>query len=183
MNIVESRISGVYLLTTSVLEDDRGFFLEAYKSSALSAVLGRPHRFAQTNHSRSQARVLRGFRKEPWDKLIYISRGRALCVVADPRPESETFGQTEMFDLGDAPGARHRLFVPNGVCNAFYCFTETDYINDVSEEFNPHTRWGIAWNDPTFAVAWPDASPILSPSDQSLPTLQSLFPSHELFQS
>jgi dTDP-4-dehydrorhamnose 3,5-epimerase len=108
-------------------------------------------------------------------------RGTATCVVADVRRDSPTFGKHAKFLLGDAPGEYLRLFVSQGLANAFYCHTETDYINDVSEEFNPKTRSGVAWNDPTLAVDWPTATPILSQADSAQPTLRSLFPDHRLF--
>lgn len=182
MEVVTTSIEGLLLLKTTVLEDRRGFFLESHKESALSEVLGRPHRFAQANHSRSAKNTLRGFHKEAWDKLIYVVRGTALCVAADTRPESPTFGEHEAFLLGDAPGQRHRIFVPEGMSNAFYCLTEVDYFNDVSGEYDPGSRGGFAWNDPTVAVDWPCDEPLLSPKDASLGPLSSLFPDHPRFK-
>ncbi len=164
-----------------MIDDDRGFFLENHKETVLSAALGRPHRFAQANHSRSQANTLRGFRKEPWDKLIYVVHGTAICAVVDTRPDSPTFGRFETVTLGDPPGRRWRLFVPKGVSNAFYCLTEVDYFNDVSGEYTPHERFGFIWNDPDVGVDWPCAQPILSETDRHQPRLRTLFPDHPFF--
>ena len=148
MPVERTSITGLFVVRWPVYEDSRGFFKQSYHASELRAVLGRNPQLQQGNHSRSHAGVLRGFHLEPWDKLLYVVRGTAICAVADPRPDSPTFGQHAKFLLGDAPGERLRLFVSQGLANAFYCYTETDYINDVSEEFNPKTRIGVAWNDP-----------------------------------
>jgi dTDP-4-dehydrorhamnose 3,5-epimerase len=43
-------------------------------------------RFVQPNHARSQLGVLRGFHADPWDKLVYVSLGTVLAVIADIRP-------------------------------------------------------------------------------------------------
>jgi dTDP-4-dehydrorhamnose 3,5-epimerase len=155
--------------------DSRGLFRQTYQAGGLEHVIGRHLRLRQGNHSRSHAGVLRGFHLEPWDKLVYVVRGTAFFAVADLQPKSPTFGQTATVLLGDAPGSAVRVFVPQGFANAFYCLTEVDYINDVSEEFDPTNRRGVIWNDPTLGVKWPSTAPQLSESDQRLPTLATLF--------
>ncbi|MFT4195315.1 dTDP-4-dehydrorhamnose 3,5-epimerase family protein [Ottowia sp.] len=178
MPVQTTPIDGLLVVTWDTVRDERGFFKQSYQHGELAQALGREPRLRQGNHSRSQARVLRGFHLEPWDKLIYVPRGLATCVVADVRPASPTFGQTARFLLGDSPGRLDRLFIHSGLANAFYSHTETDYLNDVSEEFDPAGRGGVAWNDPHLNVPWPDAEPILSPADRRQPTLRALFPEH-----
>lgn len=178
MPVQLTAIDGLLVVAWDALLDERGLFKHTYQHSELTQALGREPRLRQGNHSRSHARVLRGFHVEPWDKLIYVPRGLATCVVADVRPDSPTFGRTERFLLGDAPGRLDRVFIHRGLANAFYCHAETDYLNDVSEEFDPAGRGGVAWNDPDLAVTWPDAHPILSDADRRQPTLKTLFPGH-----
>ena len=178
MSVERTAIDGCLIVRNRVIEDERGFFLETYKQSAIREALGREHRFAQGNHSRSRAGVLRGFHVEPWDKLIHVASGRALIVVADPRPDSPTFGAHVRIELGDAPGTRDRVFVATGLGNAFYCHTEVDYLNDVSAEFDPATRGGFAWDDPFLGIDWPEASPVLSPKDAALERLSDRHPDH-----
>lgn len=181
MPVVQTSIAGLYVVKWEEIFDARGFFRQTYQFGELSTALGRDLRLRQGNHSRSHPRVLRGFHREPCDKLIYVVRGHATCVVADTRPESATFGTALSFEMGDSPGRRIRLFVREGLANAFYCHTEVDYLNDVSEEFDPSNRSGVAWNDPTLDIPWPDRDPILSDSDRQLMTLQQLYPDHSRF--
>lgn len=157
------------------VDDDRGFFGQTYQAGELEQLLGRPLRLRQGNHSRSRRGVLRGFHLEPWDKLAYVVRGTALFAVADLRVDSPTFGRTETVLLGDPPGLPARVFVPRGFANAFFCLTEVDYINDVSEEFDPANRRGVIWNDPTLGVKWPTVEPLLSAADRRLPTVAEIF--------
>lgn len=180
MSIEATPISGLFVVRGREFDDRRGFLRQMHQIRELAEVLGYEPRLLQGNHSRSHAGVLRGFHIEAWSKLIYIVRGTATCVVADPRPESPTFGRTESFVMGDR-GAGIRLFVSEGLANAFYCHSETDYLNDVSDYFDPLGRRGIIWNDPDLAVAWPSRSPILSDIDAGLPTLRELFPDHPNF--
>jgi dTDP-4-dehydrorhamnose 3,5-epimerase len=181
MTVSPGAIAGVFVVTSPKFEDRRGFFREHYRYSELAAALGREPRMRQGNHSRSCAGVLRGFHTEPWDKLLYVARGTALCVVADTRPASPTFARHQSFLMGDPPGEHTRVFVSEGLSNAFYCFTEVDYLNDVSEEFSPERRGGVLWTDETLAVEWPSRSPILSDVDANLPTLRTLYPLHPRF--
>jgi len=173
MPVTKTAIGGVLVIRWPDFGDGRGVFRQTYQTREMAAVLQREVRFLQGNHSRSRARVLRGFHAEEWDKCIYVARGTATCVVADIRRGSKTFGQTQSFVLGDSPGERVRLFISKGLCNAFYCHTEVDYLNEVSEEFDPSRRAGIIWNDPDLAVSWPDPDPIISEPDAQLPTLRS----------
>ena len=181
MPVTRTSIAGLYVVSWAIISDSRGFFKHTYQFSELSRALGRDPRMRQSNHSRSSAGVLRGFHTEPWDKLIYVVRGTATCVIADTRSDSPTFARTESFLLGDSPGRRDRLFVSRGLSNAFYCHSETDYLNDVSEEFDPSGRYGVAWNDPTLNVDWPDRAPILSEADAGQPLLRDLHPEHPIF--
>lgn len=178
MPVHDTSISGCLRISWETRGDERGFFRQTYQYGEISDAIGRPLRMRQGNHSRSAPNVLRGFHTEPWDKLIYVVRGLATCVVADVRPDSPTFGSTEMFLLGDAPGQRDRVFISRGLANAVYCHNEVDYLNDVSEEFDPRNRTGVRWNDPTLAVRWPTDAPILSEVDRNQPFLRDLFPQH-----
>lgn len=181
MEVKPTKIEGLLIVTSEMITDRRGFFRESYRWSPLAEALGRKPRFRQNNHSRSSAGVLRGLHTEAWDKLFYVVRGTALCVVADARPDSSTFGKHERFLLGDTPGEFKRIFACEGLSNGFYCLTEVDYINDVSEEFDSGNRGGIKWSDETLGVEWPDDSPILSEADANLPSLKDIFPDHPIF--
>ncbi|MET4575713.1 dTDP-4-dehydrorhamnose 3,5-epimerase family protein [Ottowia thiooxydans] len=178
MPVLSTSISGLLVVTWDMRHDERGYFKQTYQHGELAQALGREPRLRQGNHSRSRAKVLRGFHIEPWDKLIYVPRGLATCVVADVRPDSLTFGTSLQFLLGDSPGRLDRLFIHRGLANAFYSHAETDYLNDVSEEYTPKGRGGVAWNDPHLNVSWPDTAPILSDADRQQPTLSTLFPRH-----
>lgn len=182
MTVQSTSIEGLYVVTWPLVVDARGFFRQTYQHGELSAAIGRELRMRQGNHSRSAANVLRGFHTEPWDKLIYVVRGLATCVIADVRPDSPTFCQTESFLLGDEPGQRMRLFVSRGLSNAFYCHAETDYLNDVSEEFDPSNRHGVAWNDPMSGVQWHTDAPTVSEADRNQPFMKDLFPNHPKWQ-
>ena len=177
--IERTAIDGLLLVRSDTHEDERGFFRQTYLASELQHVLGRAPRLAQGNHSRSAAGVVRGFHAEPWDKLIYVARGTAFCAVADLRADSPTFAAVVTVTLGDPPGERARLFIAEGLGNAFAALDEVDYLYDISEEWTPHAdKRAVAFDDPDLAVDWPVADPVVSPADADNPTLRERFPDH-----
>jgi dTDP-4-dehydrorhamnose 3,5-epimerase len=175
MSIEETAIAGLYVVRQPTHGDARGFFRQTYQRSELASALGREPAFAQGNHSRSEAGVLRGFHAEPWDKFVYVARGTAFCAVADIRADSPTCGEVATFHLGDQPGERVRLFIAEGLANAFCAITEVDYLYDVGAEWRPDVpKRAVAWDDPDLAVPWPVAEPIVSAGDRANPTLAEL---------
>lgn len=179
MPVEATSIAGLFVVRWDTHGDDRGFFRQTYQQSELAAELGREVTLRQGNHSRSEAGVLRGFHAEPWDKLVYVARGTAFCAIADLRPDSDTFSEVATFRLGDPPGERLRLFVAEGLGNAFFTETEVDYVYDVTGEWAPGIdKRAVAWDDPDLAVDWPATDPELSAADRANPTLRERFPSH-----
>jgi dTDP-4-dehydrorhamnose 3,5-epimerase len=180
MTVERTRIDGLLVLRWGTHPDDRGFFRQTYQLRELEEELGRAVSWKQGNHARSVPGALRGFHAEPWDKLVYVARGTVLAAVADGRPDSPTFGRVETFHLGDPPGERIRLFIGEGLANAYctYGEAEVDYLYDVTEEYRPVDKRAIAWDDPDLAVAWPVGDPIVSAADRTNPTLRDRFPDH-----
>jgi dTDP-4-dehydrorhamnose 3,5-epimerase len=179
--IEPTAIDGLLAVRQSTHEDERGFFRQTYVASELATALGREVRFVQGNHARSRPGVVRGFHAEPWDKLVYVARGVVFAAIADIRPESPSFGEVATFHLGDPPGERSRLFVAEGLANAYAVVGEgeADYLYDVTREWTPDVdKRAVAWDDPDLAVPWPVAVPQLSDADRDNPTLRERFPDH-----
>ena len=91
MEIVETAIPDVKLLTPRKFGDHRGFFVETYNRKVLEGV-GFTKEFVQDNHSLSvPAGTVRGlhFQLEPYaqDKLVRVMRGAVLDVAVDLRQD------------------------------------------------------------------------------------------------
>jgi dTDP-4-dehydrorhamnose 3,5-epimerase len=185
MSVERTSIEGLLVVRWDTHGDERGFFRQTYQWSELSDALGRDVRFRQGNHARSAPGVLRGFHAEPWDKLVYVARGTAMAAIADPRPDSPTFGTVETFHLGDPPGDRLRLFVSDGLANSYCTYGESpvDYLYDVTAEYRPVDKRAIAWDDPDLGVEWPVRDPVVSEDDSANMTLRQWHPEHAAFAS
>lgn len=176
MTVSATTLAGVVLVTQPTHEDERGFFRQTVLQDELTTALGRSPVFVQSNHTRSDPDVLRGFHLEPWDKLVYVARGTVLAVVVDLRPASPTFRQHLAVRLGDGT-ERPRLFVPEGVANAYCVLGDepADYLYDVTVAWRPGLdRTIVRWDDPDLDVDWPVTDPVLAPHDRDAPCLADL---------
>jgi dTDP-4-dehydrorhamnose 3,5-epimerase len=162
---VPSPIEGVRIWRPQVHGDARGRFVEVFRTASM------PEPLVQSNHSRSAAGVLRGlhYHRHQAD-LWYLVSGRAQVGLADlrtrgPAPATHTF----VLD-GETPTA---VYVPPGVAHGYLALTEIDLIYWVTREYDPADENGVAWDDPTLAIAWRlDAPPVVSERDASNPALE-----------
>jgi dTDP-4-dehydrorhamnose 3,5-epimerase len=162
---VPSPIPGVRIWRPQVHADERGRFVEVFRTAAV------PEPLVQSNHSRSAAGVLRGlhFHLHQAD-LWYLVSGRAQVGLADlrtrrPDPVTHTF----VLD-GDTPTA---VYVPAGVAHGYLALTEIDLIYWVTREYDPADERGVTWDDPTLAIDWQlDLAPVVSERDASNPPLE-----------
>jgi dTDP-4-dehydrorhamnose 3,5-epimerase len=165
-----TKLEGVVLIEPTVRGDERGFFVETFRESALGD-LGIDVDFVQDNHSRSGAKVLRGIHRQAGQaKLVRCPSGRIWDVAVDLRPDSPTYKQWEGHELD---GVSHRqLFIPDGFGHGFCVLSESaDVLYRISSYYDPDLETGVAWDDPEIGIEWPISDPVLSERDKSAPTL------------
>jgi dTDP-4-dehydrorhamnose 3,5-epimerase len=169
MEIRELSLPGVLRIESKVYRDPRGYFFESYRADELAAAGVPP--FVQDNQSFSTRGTLRGLHYQlarPQGKLVRVLRGAILDVVVDIRVGSPTFGRwlSEELTADNSrqvyvpPGYAHGFLVVDEIAEVFYkC---TDYYS------GPADQKGVAWDDPTLAIPWPEKAPILSDKDRTL---------------
>lgn len=164
---------GLYLIQRPTVEDDRGFFREPVRISELEHEINEDFEVKQMNHARSSKHILRGIHIAPWNKLIYVPRGRVQSVIVDFRLGSPTYGKYESYIIGDEN--RTSIFVPKGYGNSYLVLSdEADYIYLTDMEWAPGLEKSILWSDPRLGIKWESQAPILSDKDKVNPTLEEL---------
>ena len=162
------------LLQPIVHGDERGFFLETYRRSAL-ADLGIVDEFVQDNHSRSRRGVVRGMHFQPgMAKLLRCARGVIFDVLVDLRRGSPTFGEWEGFELSDA--THRQLYCPDGFGHGFCVLSEVaDVMYMTSSYYDPALEGGFAYDDPAVGIEWPGAGELsASARDSRAPALREI---------
>lgn len=179
MDIIDTTVPGIRILTPKRRSDARGVFCETY-SRARYALVGIAEEFVQDNQSFSyDVGVVRGlhFQTQPYAqaKLVRVIRGRILDVVVDIRFGSPTFGRHVATELSADAG--NQIYVPIGFAHGL-CTLEphTEVLYKVSAPYAPEHESGLAWDDPDLAIAWPvgPEAAILSPKDARQPRLKDL---------
>jgi dTDP-4-dehydrorhamnose 3,5-epimerase len=171
---LETRLEGPLLIEPIVHGDERGFFVETSRASAL-AELGIHDTWVQSNHSRSGKGVLRGMHFQPgMAKLVRCARGAILDVVVDIRPGSPSFGSWEATQLDDRD--HRQLYVPDGFAHGFCVLSEdADVLYDCSTYYDAARESGFRFDDPDVGIEWPTGLALrTSARDRDAPLLREL---------
>jgi dTDP-4-dehydrorhamnose 3,5-epimerase len=149
-------MDGLLRLPLRYFSDERGWFLEVRRESAL------PRRTVQTNVSFSRKGVIRGlhYHERGQDDLFACLTGMARVVVLD-RGSGEVFTE----DVGeDNPVA---IYVPGHLAHGFEALTDLLFCYHVTEEYDPSDpdEHGVAWDDERVRHLWTTRTPILSGRD------------------
>jgi dTDP-4-dehydrorhamnose 3,5-epimerase len=179
MQVENTAIDAVKIITPKKFGDHRGFFSEVYSRKAW-AEAGLDYEFVQDNHSFSvEVGVIRGlhFQTAPFgqDKLVRVARGRVLDVAVDLRRSSPTFGKHVAVELSAANW--RQLLVPIGFAHGF-CTLEPDseVLYKVTNIYSPAHDKGLAFDDPALGIDWRIdlAKAVLSDKDRKHPRLAEL---------
>jgi len=174
ITVTPTKLEGVLIIDTDYFRDERGFFIEAYHKQRYMEH-GISYEFVQDNHSRSGAKVLRGFHYQdmtaPMAKLVRCTVGAILDVAVDLRVGSPTFGQYVAVEL-TADNMR-QLLVPEGFGHAFATLSQVAEVHyKCSGYYSPPSEGTVAWNDPDIGVPWPYDDPVISARDSQGMSLQ-----------
>ena len=177
MDFVETPLAGCYLVQTSPVRDDRGWFARTFCARSF-AERGLNAALAQSSLSFNRLRgTLRGlhFQAAPAmeDKLVRCDAGAVFDVAVDLRPGSPTFGRWHGVEL--TPDNARQLYIPRGFAHGFQTLTDDALVAyHIAEFYRPELTAGVAWDDPEIAVSWPLPPVGQSPRDLALPKLGEL---------
>jgi dTDP-4-dehydrorhamnose 3,5-epimerase len=159
MNIEDTALSGVLVLTPKIYCDDRGAFSETFNLRHM-AEAGLPTVWVQDNFSTSRKNVLRGIHyqiEHPQAKLVRVTHGAVLDVAVDLRRSSPTFGKHAVLELSAENG--RMLWIPEGFGHAFLVLSDVaGFAYKVTDYYSPAGERTILWNDPELGIEWPIAA-------------------------
>lgn len=166
---------GAWVFTPRQLGDERGTFLEWFRTDVLRDVVGHPMALAQANNSISRRDVLRGihFALVPpgQAKYVYCARGALMDYVVDIRDGSPTFGVWDSVLLDDRD--RRGMYIAEGIGHAFVALTDDASLTYlVSSPYDPKREFTVSPLDPTLGIEWGVDAPILSARDRDAPTVE-----------
>lgn len=173
MQIEQTGLAGLLILTPARFGDARGFFSESWNRRLL-AEHGIDYDFVQDNHSLSVAEnTLRGlhFQAPPHaqDKLVRCGRGRLYDVAVDIRKGSPTYGQWFGTELSAENG--RQMLVPAGFLHGFVTREpDTEILYKCSDYYAPDCDGAVHWD--SCGIDWGlRGDPLLSARDAAAPPL------------
>lgn len=177
MDIADTALPSVKLLTPRRFGDVRGFFAETYSKKVLSAA-GIDTDFVQDNHSLSRSvGTVRGlhFQSPPHaqDKLVRCGQGALFDVAVDIRVGSLTYGHWVGYELSAENGKQ--LLVPKGFLHGFMTLLpDTEIVYKCSNFYAADCDGAVRWDDPGIGIVWPVASDpaAISAKDAAAPLLK-----------
>jgi len=156
MNIEETSLPGVFVITPKIYGDNRGAFWETWNLKEFESA-GLPTTWVQDNFSISKRNVLRGIHYQlvqPQGKLVRVVFGSVLDVAIDLRRNSPYFGKHIAVQL-TAENWR-MLWIPEGFGHAFLVQSElAGFAYKVTDYYSPKGERTIVWNDPEIGISWP----------------------------
>ena len=175
MEVIKTKIEGLYIIEPKVFGDNRGYFFESFSQRDFDEqvaipLIGKPIVFVQDNESMSRYGVMRGlhFQRPPFtqSKIVRCMKGAVLDVAVDIRKGSPTYGQHVAVELTEE---NHRqFFISRGFAHGFAVLSETAVFQYKCDEFyHPEADDGISILDESLGIDWriPTDKAILSEKD------------------
>jgi dTDP-4-dehydrorhamnose 3,5-epimerase len=164
-------LAGAMLIDIEPIADERGFFARSWCREEF-ARHGLEAELAQCNISfNAHPGTLRGlhFQAAPHGeaKLVRCTQGAIWDVIVDLRPTSPTYLRWTACELDQA--TRRALYIPVGFAHGFQTMApDSEVFYQMSAAFVPGCARGARWDDPAFAIRWPEtAQRVISDRDRA----------------
>lgn len=171
MNVEQTDLPGVLILTPQRFGDARGWFTETWNAPRMAAA-GLNLAFVQDNHSFSaQPGTLRGLHYQAppraQDKLVRCSRGAIRDIAVDVRSGSPSYGHWIAVEL--TPENGRQLLVPKGFLHGFVTLLpDTEVQYKCTDVYAPDCDGAVRWD--SLGIDWGlTADPVLSAKDSAAP--------------
>jgi dTDP-4-dehydrorhamnose 3,5-epimerase len=159
MNIVETPIKNLLIITPAKYNDSRGHFFEQFHAERYEQVFGTDILFVQDNVSKSKKNVLRGLHFQhnyPQGKLVSVLQGSIYDVAVDLRKESVKLTDKDY----------KQFWIPEGFAHGFLSLEDNTIVHYKCTNFyDPKSEETMMWNDSALNINWPISAPILSKKD------------------
>lgn len=174
MQVEDTTLPGVKILTPKRFGDNRGFFSESWNAHVMAGA-GLGFDFVQDNHSMSHAPgTLRGlhFQAPPHaqTKLVRCGRGRFFDVAVDIRTGSPAYGHWVGAELSYENGKQ--LLIPAGFLHGFVTREPmTEIIYKCTDFYAADCDGAVRWDSAGIDWDLGGTEPVLSEKDTIAPAL------------
>jgi len=167
-----AEVPGAYVIEPQRLDDVRGYFARTFCENEFKAQ-GLETRIAQCSVSFNHRKgTLRGmhYQVTPFEeiKVVGCTRGAIFDVIIDLRRDSPTFKDHFAVQLDERNGKM--LYIPAGFAHGFQTLeNDTEVFYRMSQVYSADHARGVRWNDPAFAIRWPEDERTILERDRNYP--------------
>ena len=178
MKLSETFLSGVYIVESNPLADQRGYFARTYCKNDFKSI-GFQEEFVQFNHSFNLLKgTVRGmhFQRPPHAETKYVRcvHGSIFDVVVDIRKDSPTYLQHFCIELSFSNMLG--LIIPEGCAHGFQVLEDnTLVIYHHTEYYQSGAEKGLKYDDPLLGIVWPLAITNISDRDKNFSIINQFF--------
>ena len=160
MEIIKTKLEGVYIIKNKIFSDNRGKFIKIYHEEEFKK-LGLCTDFKESYFSISNKNVIRGMHLQlpPMDheKLVYVTKGKVKDIIVDLRTNSKTRGEYIEVELSEENG--YSVYIPKGLAHGFRAIEDnTITVYNVATVYNQECHYGIKYD--SFGYGWSIENPI-----------------------
>jgi dTDP-4-dehydrorhamnose 3,5-epimerase len=159
MRFQQTPLNGAWVVELDLLGDERGWFARTFDAEEFAA-RGLNAAVVQCNASFNARRgTLRGmhYQAEPHgeSKLVRCVRGAIFDVAVDLRAGSPTHRRWHAVEL--SADNRLAFYIPPGLAHGFQTLSDdAEVLYQMGHPYVPEAARGVRWNDPAFAIEWPE---------------------------
>jgi dTDP-4-dehydrorhamnose 3,5-epimerase len=172
MKVVETELSGVFVIEIVPHTDERGMFARTWDPE-IARKHGLLEYFDYTCISTNMKNhTLRGmhYQVAPHGevKLVRCTNGKIFDVVIDLRADSPTFKKWVGMELSMD---NHRaLYIPEGCAHGFLSLAPgAEVLYHIAGKLVPSAAKGVRFDDPAFSIMWPAVPAVTSERDRAFP--------------
>jgi dTDP-4-dehydrorhamnose 3,5-epimerase len=175
MNFVETTIAGAWVIEPERIEDERGFFARVWDAAEFGR-RGLSPALVQSSIAYTRTRgTLRGlhYQVAPHEevKLVRCIAGAVFDVAVDLRSASPTF--REWFGIELSAENRRSFYVPEGCAHGFLSLADgCEMLYQMTAPHVAEAARGVRFDDPTFAIRWPEAVVLANERDRGFPDFE-----------
>jgi dTDP-4-dehydrorhamnose 3,5-epimerase len=158
MNLTETPLKGVYVVTTEPFKDSRGIFARLFCKDSLKGIIENIL-ISQINYSHTiEKGSIRGlhFQYPPKAeiKMVRCLKGSVFDVIVDIRQNSPTFLKWH----GEIISSENfkMIYIPKGFAHGFQTLeANCSLLYLHSEAYDPSCEGALRYNDPMLGIKWP----------------------------
>lgn len=157
MNIIRTKMPGIFLLFPTVFDDKDGFEMESWSQRNL-LMAGLKVNFVQEHFiTCSKFGKIYGISLQAGEnaqtRLLHVVRGKIKVIAVDFRKDSPTYKKWMAFTLSDYN--KQQVLLPPGVGYGFVTLEEEVAVLEKVDKYDvPMEVLKVRWDDPDMGIEW-----------------------------